>query len=93
MTTFAEMVWNPGAIVAWVAVGLIAGWLACKAVGGGMGLIYYLVLGLVGALAGGFVSGFLVSGDAEFGGSLAGAIVGSCIVLAAGRLLRLGRGA
>jgi uncharacterized membrane protein YeaQ/YmgE (transglycosylase-associated protein family) len=93
MATFADMVLQPGAILAWIAVGLIAGWLACKGVGGGTALIFYLMLGLVGALAGGFLFGLLMGGDAGFGGSLAVAILGSCIVLAAGRLLRLGQGA
>jgi uncharacterized membrane protein YeaQ/YmgE (transglycosylase-associated protein family) len=93
MATFAEMVLNPGHILAWTAIGLIAGWLACKGVGSGTGLIVYLVLGLVGALAGGFVIDLLMGGDAGFGGSLAAAIVGCCVFLAAGRLLFLGRGA
>jgi uncharacterized membrane protein YeaQ/YmgE (transglycosylase-associated protein family) len=93
MAIFAEMVLEPGHIVTWIAVGLIAGWLACKALGGGTGLIFYLVLGLVGASAGGFLIDLLMGGDAGFGGSLAAAILGSCVFLAACRLLRLGQGA
>ncbi len=42
------------AILIWVAIGIIAGWLASVVVGGG-GLIRYLVSGLIGAFVGGFL--------------------------------------
>jgi uncharacterized membrane protein YeaQ/YmgE (transglycosylase-associated protein family) len=45
-------------ILSWIAVGLIAGWLASKVVKGrGSGLIPNLIIGVVGALLGGWISG------------------------------------
>jgi uncharacterized membrane protein YeaQ/YmgE (transglycosylase-associated protein family) len=38
----------------WVAIGIVAGWLASVVVGGG-GLIRYLITGLIGAFVGGFL--------------------------------------
>lgn len=42
------------AILIWVVIGIIAGWLASVVVGGG-GLIRYLITGLIGAFVGGFL--------------------------------------
>jgi len=39
----------------WIAIGLIAGWLASAIVGGGFGLVGDIVVGVVGAFIGGFV--------------------------------------
>ena len=45
-------------IIAWILLGLIAGWIASKIMHGeGSGLLMNLVLGVVGA----FVGGFLIS--------------------------------
>ncbi len=45
-------------LLTWIIVGLIAGWLAGLVVkGGGFGVIGDIVLGIVGALLGGFVAG------------------------------------
>jgi uncharacterized membrane protein YeaQ/YmgE (transglycosylase-associated protein family) len=43
-------------IVAWVIIGLIAGWLASIVVGGGGGLIGYVIAGLIGSVVGGFLA-------------------------------------
>jgi uncharacterized membrane protein YeaQ/YmgE (transglycosylase-associated protein family) len=43
-------------IVAWVIIGLIAGWLASIVVGGGSGLIGYIIAGLIGSVVGGFLA-------------------------------------
>ena len=44
-------------ILAWIVVGLIAGWLAGKVTrGSGFGLIGDIILGVVGALVGGFLA-------------------------------------
>jgi uncharacterized membrane protein YeaQ/YmgE (transglycosylase-associated protein family) len=43
-------------IVAWVIIGLIAGWLASLVVGGGGGLIGYIIAGLIGSVVGGFLA-------------------------------------
>jgi uncharacterized membrane protein YeaQ/YmgE (transglycosylase-associated protein family) len=42
-------------ILIWMAIGLVAGWLASRAVGGGYGVIGDIVLGIVGAFLGGFM--------------------------------------
>ena len=39
----------------WIAIGLIAGWLASAIDGGGYGLIGDIVVGIVGAFVGGFI--------------------------------------
>ena len=44
-------------IVAWIVVGLIAGWLAGKVMrGGGYGLIGDIVIGVIGGLLGGWIA-------------------------------------
>lgn len=90
MAIFANM--QPGGIVAWIVVGLIAGWLAGKVVSGsGYGLVLDLVLGLLGALVGGFLYHQLVGGELWFWGSLLVAFLGACVLLAGYRVLGLGR--
>jgi len=39
----------------WIAIGLIAGWLASALVGGGYGVIGDIVVGIVGAFLGGLI--------------------------------------
>jgi uncharacterized membrane protein YeaQ/YmgE (transglycosylase-associated protein family) len=51
-------------IIAWLVVGLIAGWLAGMAMGGrGFGILGNVVVGVIGALLGGFVGGALFGWD------------------------------
>ena len=51
-------------ILAWLVVGLIAGWLAGQVMkGGGYGLVGDIVVGVVGALVGGFLAGVFFGGD------------------------------
>jgi uncharacterized membrane protein YeaQ/YmgE (transglycosylase-associated protein family) len=48
-------------LLAWIVVGLIAGWLASSVMKGhGSGLVGDLVLGVVGALLGGFLAATLL---------------------------------
>ena len=44
-------------ILAWIGVGIIAGWLAEKITGSNHGLLTNLIVGIIGA----FIGGFLVS--------------------------------
>jgi uncharacterized membrane protein YeaQ/YmgE (transglycosylase-associated protein family) len=65
-------------------VGLIAGWLADRFVKGDRyGLIADLVVGLFGALIGGFLVGFLLQGSAGVGllGSVVVAFIGAVILI------------
>ncbi|MBV9711094.1 MAG: GlsB/YeaQ/YmgE family stress response membrane protein [Ktedonobacteraceae bacterium] len=75
---------NPGGIIAWIVIGLVAGWLAGVIMPGkGYGLVGDLIVGLVGALIGGFIVGLLAPGTSfGFIGSLIIALVGACILVA-----------
>ena len=46
--------------IAWIVVGLIAGWLAEQIAGREHGLLTNLVVGVIGALVGGFVFGSML---------------------------------
>jgi len=47
-------------ILSWIIVGLIAGWLAGMVMkGGGYGVLGDIILGIIGALVGGFLAGAL----------------------------------
>jgi uncharacterized membrane protein YeaQ/YmgE (transglycosylase-associated protein family) len=79
-------------ILAWIVVGLIAGWLASMVVrGGGYGLIGDIIVGIVGAVIGGFLaSTFLNMPDAVNGinvTSILVAFVGAVILIAILRLV------
>jgi uncharacterized membrane protein YeaQ/YmgE (transglycosylase-associated protein family) len=83
------MVLEPGGIIAWIVVGLIAGWLTGKVVrGGGYGVFRDIILGIVGAFIGGMVmSLFGVQGQTGFLGSTMIAFVGAVILVAVVRAL------
>ncbi len=77
-------------ILSWIVVGLIAGWLAGLVMKGGYGLIGDIILGIVGALLG----GWLASNFFGLGGvtginveSIIIAFVGAVIILFAVRLV------
>jgi len=76
-------------IIAWILLGLVAGWLASHFVrGGGYGLIGDVVLGIVGAVVGGFLSGTLLGIDVT-GFNLSSVIiafVGAVVVIAIARM-------
>ena len=75
---------NPGGLIAWLFIGLVAGWLAGVIMHGkGFGLLGDLIIGLVGAFLGGLIINLLVP-DATFGfwGSLVVALIGACILVA-----------
>ena len=44
-------------IIAWIVLGALAGFIANLIMGGGEGLIMMVVLGIVGAVVGGFIAG------------------------------------
>jgi uncharacterized membrane protein YeaQ/YmgE (transglycosylase-associated protein family) len=83
------MTLEPGGIIAWLVVGLIAGWLAGQVMkGGGYGVVGDIVIGIVGALVGGFVFSLITGGGtAGFWGSIAVAFVGAVILIAIVRAL------
>lgn len=80
-------------ILSWIIVGLIAGWLAGELLrGSGLGLVGNIVVGILGALLGGFLASALLG----FANPLSGinvatviiAFLGSVILLAVLGLLR-----
>jgi uncharacterized membrane protein YeaQ/YmgE (transglycosylase-associated protein family) len=82
-------------LIGWLLIGLIAGWLAGKiSRGQGFGCITDIILGLVGAVLGGWVFTKLgIGGDASsFIYSLAAATVGAVIIVAIAHLFSGGRG-
>jgi len=81
---FAAAALNPGGIIAWIVIGLLAGWLAGVIMPGpGFGLIGDLIVGLIGAVIGGFVVGLLAPGSSfGFWGSFLVALIGACILVA-----------
>jgi uncharacterized membrane protein YeaQ/YmgE (transglycosylase-associated protein family) len=73
----------PGGVIAWVVVGLIAGWLAGLTMkGSGYGILGDIVVGLIGALVGGFLVSYFVQGTAGFWGSILVAFIGACVMIA-----------
>jgi uncharacterized membrane protein YeaQ/YmgE (transglycosylase-associated protein family) len=72
---------------AWIVVGLLAGWLAGKITQGrGFGCIVNVLLGLIGAVIGGWIFTRLGVVALGFFGSLAAATVGAILLVAVGRL-------
>ena len=80
---------DPGGLIAWLVVGLIAGWLAGQSMpGSGYGLVGDILLGVVGAVVGGFLFSLLLPGSsAGFVGSIVVAFVGAVILIALLRAL------
>ena len=77
-------------IIAWIVVGLLAGWLANVILGSrGGGLLYKLAVGLVGAIVGGFLFTKLnVNVAQDFWGSLITATIGAVVFLLIWRAIR-----
>jgi uncharacterized membrane protein YeaQ/YmgE (transglycosylase-associated protein family) len=75
---------NPGGgLLVWLIVGLVAGFLASRVVkgGSGYGLVGDLVIGLIGAVVGGFLLGFFVQTTVGLLGSIVVAFIGAVVLL------------
>lgn len=82
-------------ILSWIVVGLIAGWLAGELMrGSGFGLLGDIIVGIIGALLGGFLASALFGVSAPMTGinlpSILIAFLGAVVLIA---ILRLVRGA
>ena len=67
----------------WLVVGLIAGFLASRVMrGGGYGLVGDIVVGMIGAIIGGWLAGLLGLGSYGLIGTIVVAFIGACILLA-----------
>lgn len=85
---------DPGSWLSWIIVGLIAGAIAARVVAGrGFGCIADIVVGVAGAIIGGFLLSALfgASGTVGFWGSLIVAFIGAAVLLALLKLLSGGR--
>ncbi len=76
-------------ILAWILVGLIAGWLAHVILGGRGGIFGNIAVGLVGAVVGGFLAEKLnLHIMPDFWGNLVTATIGAVIFLFIWRAIR-----
>ena len=70
-------------IIGWIVIGIVAGWLAEKVMGRSHGLVTNLIVGVVGALIGGFIAQNVFGQDV--GGfnvvTLLVAFLGACLLL------------
>ena len=82
-------------LLAWIVLGAIAGYIASFIAGGvrGLGVVGHIVLGIVGALAGGFLANALGYGTGRAGGdiinvqSVVVAVIGALVLILLIRLL------
>ena len=77
-------------IIAWIVLGAIAGFITNLIMGGGEGVILTVVLGIVGAVVGGYLAGTVLK-VADVTGinveSIVVAVVGAIIVVAVYRMV------
>jgi uncharacterized membrane protein YeaQ/YmgE (transglycosylase-associated protein family) len=78
-------------LIAWIIIGVIAGWLTGKLMkGSGFGFLMDMVVGLIGALIGGFISSHLGLGGVGQHGlimSIVIAVIGAVILTLIVRLI------
>jgi uncharacterized membrane protein YeaQ/YmgE (transglycosylase-associated protein family) len=76
-------------IIAWIVIGLIAGWLAHAIMGGRGGIFGNIAVGLVGAILGGFLFEKLrLEVMPDFWGNLITATIGAVVFLLIWRAIR-----
>ncbi len=76
-------------IILWIVFGALVGWVASLVMGGGGGLIWDIVVGIVGAILGGFIMSLLGQGGVgtfSLYGFLV-ALLGACVLIAIVRAL------
>jgi len=85
---------DPGGLLSWLIVGLIAGFLASTIMrGGGYGIVGDIIVGIIGAFLGGVIASALgFGGSTGFIGSIIIALIGAIILIAILRALTGGRG-
>ncbi|HEX9132421.1 MAG TPA: GlsB/YeaQ/YmgE family stress response membrane protein [Ktedonobacteraceae bacterium] len=71
------------AVLWWLVVGLIAGFLASLVMrGGGYGIVGDIIIGIVGAFIGGFLASLIGIGAGGLIGTIIIAFIGACILIA-----------
>jgi len=92
MNTILGIALHPGGLLAWLFVGIVSGWLAARVMRkASINPVSSMIAGMIGAIIGGFVFTFMMTGEARFWGGLVGAIVGAHILIAMFRFLGFGR--
>ncbi len=89
-----RLVPDPGSWLSWIVVGLIAGAVAARVVAGrGFGCIADIVVGIAGAIIGGYLLGLLfnLNGTVGFWGSIVVAFIGAAVLLSVLKVLSGGR--
>jgi uncharacterized membrane protein YeaQ/YmgE (transglycosylase-associated protein family) len=84
------MNWNAQQLIIWLVIGIIAGWLASLVVGGGGGLLRYLITGIIGAFVGGVIfsaAGWKLNLGNEWLDQAVIAAIGAIIVVILARLV------
>jgi uncharacterized membrane protein YeaQ/YmgE (transglycosylase-associated protein family) len=82
----------PQSVIAWIIIGLIAGWLAgTVSRGRGFGCIADIILGMVGAVLGGWIFSKLNIPGGGLLYSIAAATVGAVILVAIARIFSGGK--
>jgi uncharacterized membrane protein YeaQ/YmgE (transglycosylase-associated protein family) len=90
----ASLITAPGSWLAWIVVGLIAGAVAARVVTGrGFGCLADIIVGIVGAVIGGWLLSavFNVGGTVGFFGSIVVAFLGAVVLLLLLKLLSGGK--
>jgi uncharacterized membrane protein YeaQ/YmgE (transglycosylase-associated protein family) len=91
LTSLVGVLLDPGGVLAWIVIGLVAGAVAARLVRGrGLGCMMDLAVGVLGAFIGGFLVSLLVPGIPAFGflGTLVVATLGAVLLLTFLRLLQ-----
>jgi uncharacterized membrane protein YeaQ/YmgE (transglycosylase-associated protein family) len=96
MLALVSVTFDPGSLLVWALIGLVAGFLASKVMTGrGKGIVTDIVIGIIGALAGGFIARFLGVTTAITSHSIIVEIViafaGAVILLAVLRMAGVGK--
>jgi uncharacterized membrane protein YeaQ/YmgE (transglycosylase-associated protein family) len=95
-TNMEEQIMGHG-LIAWIIIGVLAGWLTGKIMkGSGFGFFMDMIVGLVGALVGGFISSHLGFGGVGEHGliiSIVIAVIGAVILTVILRLITGNRSA
>jgi len=83
-------------IIGWIVLGGLAGWIASMIMGTNenQGCIMDIIIGIVGAIIGGFVWSLIMGGNWQSGFDIVSfiiAIVGACILLAIKKALFKGK--
>lgn len=96
MVALVSVTLDPGSLLVWALIGLVAGFLASRVmIGHGMGLLGDIVVGIVGAIAGGFLARYLGVTTAATSHSIVVEVIiaflGAVILLAILRVVGVGK--